>query len=285
MDWNETLAERARAMAEQPVVMPGQHGRLFGIFTPPAPEASAAGLCVILLGRNRWFGDRLSVKGARWLAARGFSCLRFDYHGFGESDGDSEVVESDLPYTEDALTAIRHMRSEFAQQRFALSGFCFDGRTAMSAVEQEGESIDAIVVVAALPGLTASMFAHPEKANPQVAKVRPIQRVSENFKRDLGTLVRSRVRCLFLYGADDVEYHNFQLAESSLLANLEPAERARLAVEVWPGRVHVAEDSDRMRDVTERALLWIDGIRESPANHTRPSPTPLAANVKNGLRA
>ena len=54
MDWNETPAELARAWAEQPVIMPGQHGDLYGIFTPPAPEASPAGLCVILFGRNRW---------------------------------------------------------------------------------------------------------------------------------------------------------------------------------------------------------------------------------------
>jgi alpha/beta superfamily hydrolase len=262
MDWNETQPERARALAEQPVTMQGRHGKLYGVFTPPTPEVSPAGTCVILLGRNRWWGDRLSVKGARWLAARGFPCLRFDYHGYGESEGDSLVVESDSPYTEDALTAIRHMRIGFGQQRFALSGFCFDGRTAMSAVEQEGESIEAIVVVAALPGLTASMFSHQEKVNRRAGEVRAVPRVSENFKRDLRTLIRSRVRCLFIYGADDVEYHNFQLAERSLLANLDPAERARLTVEVWPGKVHVAEDSDLMRKITERALSWLDGSRE-----------------------
>jgi alpha/beta superfamily hydrolase len=262
MEWNETAAERARAFAEQPVIILGKRGKLYGIFTPPAQEASPAGICVILFGRNRWWGDRLSVKSARWLAARGFSSLRFDYHGYGESEGDCQVIESDSPYTEDALAAIRHMRIEFGQQRFALSGFCFDGRTAMSAVEEEGSSIDAIVVIAALPGLTASMFSHSEEKNSGLAAARSVPRVSENFKRDLRTLIRSRVQCLFLYGADDVEYHNFQLAERALLAKLEPAEKARLAVEVWPGRVHVAEDSDRMREITERGLRWIDGFRQ-----------------------
>src|SRR5690242_6022508 len=144
MNWNETAAERSRAGAERPVIMRGQHGKLYGIFTPPSPETPSAELCVILLGRNRWFGDRLSVKSARWLAARGFAALRFDYHGYGESEGDCQIVDTDRPYTEDALTAIRLMRSEFAQKRFALSGFCFDGRTALSAVAEENESIEAI---------------------------------------------------------------------------------------------------------------------------------------------
>ena len=96
--------------------------------------------------------------------------------------------------------------------------------------------VTAIVVVAALPGETASMYSHPEKANGSVTKVRAVPRVSDNFKRDLRTLIRSHVQCLFLYGGDDIEYQNFQLAECSLLANLEPAERARLTVEVWPGK-------------------------------------------------
>jgi alpha/beta superfamily hydrolase len=285
MDWHETPAERARASAERPVILQGEHGKLFGIFTPPSPEVSPAGACCILLGRNRWFGDRLSVKGARWLAARGFSCFRFDYHGYGESEGDCLVVDPDHPYTEDALAAIRSMRSIFAQQRFVLSGFCFDGRTAMSAVKHEGESIDAMVVVAPLPGETASMYYRPEKANQGTLEGKLVARVSENFKRDLQTLIRSRVRCLFLYGADDVEYHNFQLAEVSLLAKLEPAERTRLTVEVWAGKVHVAEDSERMREITERALSWIDGLRRKPDDRAQASPAALVPDAKNGLRA
>ena len=265
MEWNETPVERERASAERPVIMLGQHGKLYGIFTPAAPEASPAGLCVILLGRNRWFGDRLSVKGARWLAARGFSCLRFDYHGYGESEGVCNTIDPDGPYLEDALTAIRYMRTEFAQQRFALSGFCFDGRTALSTFAEEGGSIEAIVVVAPLPGEMASLNSHPEKAGRGITDASLVVRVSESFKRDFGALVRSSARCLFLYGADDIEYHNFQLAERSLLAKLEPSERARITVEVWPGKVHIAEDPDRMRQITQRALGWIDGFRQKPS--------------------
>jgi alpha/beta superfamily hydrolase len=264
MDWNETRAERMCARAERSVVMSGPHGKLYGIFTPPAREAAPAELCVILLGRNRWWGDRLSVKGARWLAARGFSCLRFDYHGYGESEGEAKPIDPDIPYSEDALAAIGHMRSEFAQQRFALSGFCFDGRTALSALEQEGQSIETIVVVAPLPGEMASLNAHPEKAGRGVTDASAVVRVSEGFKRDFRALVRFKVPCLFLYGADDTEYHNFKIVEHSLLAKLEPAERSRITVEVWPGRVHIAEDPDRMREITERALLWLEGFRRQP---------------------
>jgi alpha/beta superfamily hydrolase len=278
MDWRETPAERARAFAERPVVMAGEHGKLYGIFTPPAPEAPAAKLCAILLGRNRWWGDRLSVKGARWLAARGFSCLRFDYHGYGESEGETRAIDPDSPYVEDALTAIRFMRREFAQERFALSGFCFDGRTALSALELEGEAIATIVMVAPLPGEMASLNVHPERAGRGITDANSVVRVSEGFKRDFRALVRSTVPCLFLYGADDTEYHNFTIVERSMLAQLQPAERARITVEVWPGRVHAAEDSARMREITERALWWLDNFRHQPLE-------PVPKGVAHGLRA
>ncbi|HJU10266.1 MAG TPA: alpha/beta hydrolase [Candidatus Binataceae bacterium] len=285
MDWNETPAERSRALAEQPVIMRGAHGKLYGIFTPPSPEALSADLCVILLGRNRWFGDRLSVKSARWLAARGFASLRFDYHGYGESEGDAQLVDTDYPYTEDALSAIRFMRTEFAQRRFVLSGFCFDGRTALSAIEEEGESLEAIVVVAALPGETASMYSNQAKATRAGGKPTSVPRVSDKFLRDLGTLVRSQVRCFFLYGTDDVEYHNFQIAERALLTNLDSTDRARLTIEVWPGRVHVAEDSDRMRAITERVLSWLDGVRYDSRQSSQSAAAALIPGAKNGFRA
>jgi alpha/beta superfamily hydrolase len=320
MDWNETPAELARAWAEQPVIMPGQHGDLYGIFTPPAPEASPAGLCVILLGRNRWWVDRLSVKGARWLASRGFACLRFDYHGYGESEGACEFVDTERPYSEDAITAIRFLRKEFDQQRFVLSGFCFDARTALSAVEEEGCSIEAIVAIATPPGdklthVTASklstflrmpisakksainralksrlyqFFPHliPRPwAHQSTNGFTPLVPVSENFKRDIRAIVRYGVRCLFLTGSDDAETYNFKLVERSILAKLNPEQRALFTIETWRDKVHIPRDPQLQREVTERTLLWIDGLRQTPVHLPQPETFIAAPQMTNGLRA
>ena len=320
MDWNETPAELARAWAEQPVIMPGQQGDLYGIFTPPAPEASPAGLCVILLGRNRWWVDRLSVKGARWLASRGFACLRFDYHGYGESEGACEFVDTERPYSEDAIAAIRFLRKEFGQQRFVLSGFCFDARTALSAVEEEGGSIEAIVAIATPPGdklthVTASkvgtflrmpisakksalnralksrlyqFFPHLISrpwANQRANGFTPLVPVSENFKRDIRAIVRSGVRCLFLNGSDDAESYNFKLVERSILAKLDPEHRALFTLETWRDKVHIPRDPQLQREVTERTLLWIDGLRQTPVHLPQPETFIAAPQMTNGLRA
>jgi alpha/beta superfamily hydrolase len=318
MDWNEEPAELARAITEQPVIVPGEHGHLYGIFTPPAPDASPAGLCVILLGRNRWWGDRLSVKGARWLAARGFACLRFDYHGYGESEGSPEPIEPERPYPEDAIAAINYLRKEFGQQRFVLSGFCFDARTALSVVEQEGASIEAIVAISVPPGekltritmfkvgtflrmpLSAKRYvlklalrrrlhpffprliSHPERVKRIGRGFTPLVKVSESFKRDIRAIVRSRVRCLFLNGTHDTSSHNFKLVERSILAKLDPPHRALFTLETWPERLHVPHDPGMQRRVTERALMWIDGLRPKPIDLAHPAPPVIAPQMNNG---
>jgi pimeloyl-ACP methyl ester carboxylesterase len=304
MDWSETPSELARAWTEQPVVMPGVHGDLYGVFTPPAPEASPAGLCVILFSRNRWWCDRLSIKGARWLASRGFPCLRFDYHGFGESEGVCQILSGDDPFTEDALTAIRYMRREFGQQRFVLSGFCLDGRTALSAITEEGDAIEAVVCsspeITAYPGEVLGHIVTLEKARnflrgsaafkkitlrrawrrcinliKLAAEKRPGERLAERqvstkFRRDFQALARSKARCLFLHGHDDPQYHAFRLVERTLLAKLKPEQRARITVEVWPGKIHLLENSAVLRKVADRTLSWIDGCRHTPFTLAQP---------------
>jgi alpha/beta superfamily hydrolase len=319
VNWNETPAELARAWAEQPVIMPGPHGDLYGVFTPPAPETAAAGLCVILLGRNRWWVNRLSVKGARWLASRGFACLRFDYHGYGESEGVCEFVDPERSYPEDAIAAIRFMREEYGQRRFVLSGFCFDARTALSAVEEEGSSIEAIVAIAAPPGekLTHITFSkigtllsmpvsakksaltralrrrlhgffprlvsHPERPNVMHGSLIPLLPVSDSFQRDLRAIVRHGVRCLFINGRADGETYNFRLVERSILAKLDAKHRALFILETWPNKLHVPHDPQLQREIVQRVSLWIDGLRQASLHASQLEPFSPMREVTNQL--
>src|SRR5947207_14746937 len=133
MPWRETTAELERARAEQAVTLPAPGGRLFGVYTPPDPGVAAAKHCVVLFTRPRSHRNRMWVEGARRLAARGFACFRFDYHGVGDSAGESAEVEPNRPYRDDALAVIRHVRERFGERRFVLYGSCFDARTALSA--------------------------------------------------------------------------------------------------------------------------------------------------------
>ena len=149
MPWRESEADLARARAEVPVVVPGPDGDLYGVFTPPAPEAPPAGRCVVLFTRPRSHRNRNWVEGARRLAARGFSAFRFDYHGNGDSGGAPGRLDPNRPYQGDAVAVLRHLREQLGVPRFVLYGSCFDAATALSAFPSEAASIDAIAFVAA----------------------------------------------------------------------------------------------------------------------------------------
>jgi alpha/beta superfamily hydrolase len=302
MPWRETDAELARARAERPTVIPTPAGALYGIFTPPAPEAAPAGLCAVLFTRPRLHRNRMWVEAARRLAVSGFACFRFDYHGTGDSEGASAFLDPNRPYREDAEAVLRHLRAHEGQRRFVLSGLCFDARTALSAFVTEGDAIEGLVFIAApvmeLDTMSVANAARrswsdvghalldPAKwralraparwrhvgrllgrmAGRSLARGEREDPLSASFAEHLGALARSRARALFLYGADDMEYQSFRVAERSLLPRLPADVRARLEVEVWPGVVHHGTHHvDRQREILDRVTGWILALHPARA--------------------
>jgi len=85
--------------------------RLFGVLHRPAEAAdrirSASVICAPF-GDERTSTHRLMVEWARVLAADGFHVLRFDYRGYGDSDGEFEdhTIEDHLADTARALSEV-----------------------------------------------------------------------------------------------------------------------------------------------------------------------------------
>ena len=314
MPWRESAAELERARAEQPVVVPTARGTLFGVFTPPAPEVEARGRCVVFFTRPRSHRNRMWVEGARRLASRGYACFRFDYHGTGDSGGESHFLNPNQPYRDDAVAVLRYLREHLGQRSFVLSGACFDARTALSAFVDEGASIDGLVFTAApLMELDTLVKAAADRKDWRHL-LRALRR-GENWKalmspgrwrymatvasrvtrsavagRDAGlplsasflehfaALCRSRARVLFLYGEQDAEYPSFVAARQRLFSKLDPAVRARFEIEVRPGPVHDGyHEMTRQREVVERTLGWIEAL---PAAE----PTGAANGPARGMR-
>lgn len=148
MPWRESPADVERARAEQPVIVPAPGAHLVGIYTPPAVSSPDLP-CVIWFTIPRSHRNRMWVEAARRLATRGFPSFRFDYHGVGDSGGESAKVDPNRPYRDDALAVLRHLRATMGHQRFVLFGSCFDARTALSAFDGEADAIDGIVFMAA----------------------------------------------------------------------------------------------------------------------------------------
>lgn len=302
MPWVETAAERSRACAEEPVPFATPAGTLFGIYTPPDPAAAPAEHAVILFTRPRSHRNRIWVEGARRLAAQGFAAFRFDYHGAGDSEGESARLDPNRPYREDANAAIRTLRERFGHRRFLVCGACFDARTALSAFVDEGRAVDGIVFFAApvmeLSTLVKASADHKDwlhlvraLGNPEnwralgsrerwryMATV--VGRVAASGGRGgprhdtpLGTafvehfqaLVRSRARALFVFGDADEEYVSFKVALETLFPRLRPEERERLEVEIWPGEVHGFLNLPTQRRALERALEWFQAFHPRAA--------------------
>ena len=296
MPWRESDTELARARAEQPAPVDSPLGRLFGIFTPPAPDPPPAGLCVVFLTRPRSHRNRMWVEGARRLAGRGFACFRFDYHGTGDSEGESGRLDPEQPYRSDLVAVLRHLRDRLGQRRFVLCGSCFDARTALSAFTQEADGIAGLVfMVAPVMELDVMVRAnadhkdwrHLMRALGKPDNWRALGRaerwrhmasvagrvarrglpgakgglpVSPGFLGDFEAFARSRARALFLYGDADEEYRSFLPVKDALIPTLDAATRSRIEVEVWPGRMHGFLEVGRQREALERVMGWIGAL-------------------------
>lgn len=101
----------------------GEQGRLFGILTNP-PVRDAGKLVVVIPNtgvEHRVGPNRLHVQLARALAAAGFTVLRLDISGLGDSDpprGKSANASDDLRLALDTLQA------RGLGERYALIGLC-----------------------------------------------------------------------------------------------------------------------------------------------------------------
>ncbi|OFV80763.1 MAG: hypothetical protein A2W26_04920 [Acidobacteria bacterium RBG_16_64_8] len=134
--------------AEYPVMFPSEGQALFGILTQPEGRHSRGVGVVLLSGgsftpaQNR---NRVSVRLARLLAGDGFSVLRFDYHGVGESEGTIAGYALDRPFVSDLEAALRWWQTA-GMRRFVLVGSCFGARTIAATVDRIS-GVDGLVLI------------------------------------------------------------------------------------------------------------------------------------------
>lgn len=305
----ESAAERARASAEVPMVVRAETGDLVAIVTPADPAAPPAGFCVVHLTRPRSHRNRNWVFGARWLAARGFSACRFDYHGNGDSAGENGFLDPSLPNVADLMAVLRALRARDPSSRFILTGNCFDARTALAAFLHEPSWIAGLAFLSA-PVMSLEAMHEMRTTGGQWGGVWQAVQNPENWKRiadptlwknvesrlrgavgggaepgepgggpalDPGfvsafeALAASNARALMVYGAEDQELLTFRPVVDRLLPALPPGPRARIELEIWPGEVHDGFNRlDRQQQIVDRVLEWVAAFH--------PAATPASAS-------
>jgi alpha/beta superfamily hydrolase len=261
MNWRETPATISRARDERPVMFRGPKGALHGIFTPAAPEAPPARACIVFPGRPRSGLRRHLVLAARILAAEGFAALRFDLRGRGESAGEVARPSRHDPLGDDVLASIRHLREAHGQRRFLLAGYCYDALTALDAFKEDAGAISG-VFVATPPVLEEKSGGSPtnNRMRRAASRLRSIvkrvqtPKILASFEGSFEALARSHAHALFLYAEQDGLRAEFRVAEQVLFSQLDSEARERLAIEIWPGRIHTIEGQTL---VVERAISWL----------------------------
>jgi alpha/beta superfamily hydrolase len=125
--------------AERFVSFPGAGGVLRGVLHAPPPGTPVRGRLLFLPG---WSGDRtgphrMFVRAARRLAARGWTCLRLDYGGRGDSDG-APAVATIGSMTTDAQAALAWLRAAAPDGgTLAIAAICSGCKVALSVAADE----------------------------------------------------------------------------------------------------------------------------------------------------
>jgi alpha-beta hydrolase superfamily lysophospholipase len=113
----------------------GPDAGLFGMYHAPSVPARRAVLMCPPLGQDLIRCHRLYRQLAQSLAGEGMAVLRFDYHGTGDSAGDSADVDWER-CVRDANTAADELRRRAGVDRVVAFGARLGGGVALAAAEQ-----------------------------------------------------------------------------------------------------------------------------------------------------
>lgn len=119
-----TRVDRATGIEEHARFLGPPGERIFSILALPAGEVRGGVVIApsLLTDRIRLYRDEVSV--ARRLAARGLAVLRFDYRGFGHSDGQTGVADQET-MLEDLAVAVQDLENHVDGAAISLVGSRF----------------------------------------------------------------------------------------------------------------------------------------------------------------
>lgn len=128
--------------------------RLFGtLHVPNTPNPALPAVVMLSPGVKMRMGPgRLYVPLTELMNSLGYTVLRFDFHGLGDSEGElNETMLADVynhievgRYVGDTLSALRWLRETHGHKRFMLGGLCGGAITALLAAERD-QSVDSLL--------------------------------------------------------------------------------------------------------------------------------------------
>jgi pimeloyl-ACP methyl ester carboxylesterase len=285
----------ASTRQEEPVWFPGSIGDLFGIVTDPTVGSNGVGL--VICSSGHWVTtvgpNRFHVRLARHFASLGYTSIRFDYGGIGESGGPSRPYRLGRPFADDAVAAAEVLR-ERGVDRVVLLGSCYGARTALVAAAavpgavglalypppvrdfEHGERVASLPTRelarrAARPSTIAGLFdAATRRRYGRIARRRlhrlrrrvggersgPFEWVSRSFVEPLDDALARGIRVLIVYGEDDDFYADFERGTAGPLGEVIARAGDSLTLAVVPGRTHGLGSVDVQAAVLDAVTRW-----------------------------
>lgn len=268
----------------------GDDVRLVGVLTQPSSDAHPSDRPAVLLLNagllHRVGPARLNVDLSRRLAGDGFTCLRFDLSGLGDSDARRDRRSEGERAVDDIRLAMDFLQSKLALQRFVLVGLCSGADNAHLAAIGDRRVVGMVLLDPygyktagyyvrhygprlAQPGPWLR-FAHRTLLNRAHGLARTLglepQEGPEMFERtfgpraqvaaELNRLVDRGVQQLLIYsGGVREHYYNYRDQFYDMFPRLEGAKQ--IEVEYYPHADHVYTlNADRLQ-LMERIQTWL----------------------------
>lgn len=136
----------------------GTDDALVGVLTRPVTAEPASDAAVIFFNAglvHRVGPSRLYVELARQLAALGWTCLRFDHAGIGDSPARGEQLPAEKAAVFEAIEAMDALARHAGCTRFVLAGMCAGTPTAFRAAVID-RRVEALVLLNSVLGDRAS---------------------------------------------------------------------------------------------------------------------------------
>lgn len=264
----------------------GPNDGLFGILTTPDTDKRIAGAPTALILNagivHRVGPFRIHVDLARQLAAAGFSTLRLDLSGLGDSAPRTGKLELEDRAELDVCDAMDYLKQTTGQQQFVLLGLCSGAYNAHKVAVKDARIVGAVFldgIVFRTPGFffrhyVARFFrprfwrnavkrrwldsrdaaAGDDEANSLAESEFFGGELSQDaVVRDLNNLMQRNVQMLFLYtdGYDDICGRS-QFRE---MYGLQP-DSGQLQVEYYPKSEHTFRLVENRRAACERIVDW-----------------------------
>jgi pimeloyl-ACP methyl ester carboxylesterase len=138
-----------RAMSEV-ICRFGAGGGLVGIITQPSPAAAdrrKPGILLLNAGLLHRIGpNRLHVKMARRLAGSGFTVLRFDFSGIGDSASSDNPMPFEHRAVQETIEAMDILRDRSGIDRFIPAGICSGADIALRVARADPRVIGAVLI-------------------------------------------------------------------------------------------------------------------------------------------